>query len=214
MKQIQLLYIGLFLLVIQQIKAQIKPEKDTSRKPNNSTMIEAGLYLSLPAHDDLLRTHTLAVGINARASKNISEKFEMGIRVEYDIRFAKGIRTRLMNDPDVTDETMIKASHRNLSLICVKPNIQFNLRSNCFFGAETGIGYAISQGNSDIGFGFVEEYNGKTQFGSCSGLYLGKKFAIGTKKKGLGLSLNWSNFYSSGHAENFAGLRLNYRFGE
>jgi hypothetical protein len=154
----------------------------------------------------LLRTHSLAFGINARASKYISEKFEMGIRVEYEIRFAKGIRSGLKNDPDITDETMIKASHRNISLICVKPNIQFNLRSHCFFGAETGIGYAISEGNSNIGFDFVEAYNGKAQLGSCSSLYPRKKIAIGTNKKGLGLSLNWSNFFTNDHAEILRGL--------
>jgi hypothetical protein len=46
------------------------------------------------------------------------------------------------------------------------------------------------------------------QFGSCSGIYLGKYFTAGTK----GISLNLTNFVAKGHAENTLGLKFNYCF--
>jgi hypothetical protein len=212
MEKISIAFVSVLLLAVQLTHAQKEQGKKFYSIQNKRIYWEAGINLSLPAHDDLLRTHTLAIGINVRASRSISSKINIGLKAEYSYRFAKEIRSGLKNDPDITDETIIRASHRNFSLICLKPNVQFNLRSHCFFGVETGIGYAISEGNSTIGFGFVEEYNGKAQLGSCSGLYLGKYFVIGTNKKGLGLSLNWSNFLIKSHAENFAGIGLKYCF--
>ena len=63
-----------------------------------------------------------------------------------------------------------------------------------YFGAEAGVGYAISDESSNIGFGFVEEYPVGQKFGACSGIYVGRNFSIGAKKNKLDLSLSLPNF--------------------
>ena len=101
----------------------------------------------------------------------------------------------------------LQASHKNFSVISIKPGVQFNLKSKWFWGAETGLGYAISDENNRIGLGFVSEYRGEAQFGSCSSLYLGKYV-----RRHLGFSLNFTNFVAKAHAENTLGIKMNYYF--
>jgi hypothetical protein len=204
MKQIQLLLIGMSLLVIQQNKAQDKPEMSTYQNSNNSTVIEAGINASLPAHIEMYRSHRLAIGANVRIAKKITSTTEFGFRFEYDYRFAK------KNHPEVPPESTIKekALYRNFSLFTIKPNIQFNLNSNWSLGVDSGIGYALSDEDPNIGLGFVSEYNGPTQFGWCSGIYLGKYLA----KNKFNIALSFTNFVSHGHAENSLGLKFNYSF--
>lgn len=208
MKRILILPLILMHLSFHSVFSQNESQKGIPTTKKETIFLETGVNLSLPVHIEMNRTHGLAIGLNVRAGKKISEKWELGLRFDYDYRFAK---TNTW-DPPVESALQIRAAHRNFSLICLKPNIQFNTNSLWFFGAETGIGFVISDEDSKIGFGFVSEYDSREQFGSCSGLYLGKYFIIDKKKRKLGISLNLTNFLAEGHAENTLGLKFNYRF--
>lgn len=208
MKKILVLLTTLSLLVGQSIYAQNKTENAILSIDKKPIYVEAGVNLSIPAHDDLMRSHLIAIGFNARTAKKISEKWELGIRAEYDYRFARKVIGY------ITAESTLKerAKHSNFSLMSIKPSVQYNFNSTFYCGIETGVGYAISDYDSKIGLGFVEEYDGHTQFGSCSGLYIGKYYLIGSKDRKMGLSLSWTNFLAEDHAENSIGLKLNYHF--
>ena len=206
MKKILVLLINIMLLGVQFIFAQNEPKKNISYK-NKPIYLEAGIGSSLPVHIEMFRTHRYAFGLNVRAGKRISEKWELGLRAEYDYRLARNIW-----EPTLESTLKERAEHRNFSLICLKLNTQYDFNKHWFLGAHAGIGYAISDENSTIGFGFVEEYPIGQKYGACSGLYLGKNFTIGTKKKELDLSLNLTTFLAKGHAENSLGLKLNYHF--
>lgn len=171
---------------------------------NESIIIESGINLSLPVHIEMYRSHRLAIGANIRIAEKITSTTEFGFRAEYDYRFTKN------NHPVVPTESTVKerALYRNFSLFTIKPNLQFNLNSNWCLGAETGIGYVLSDEDPNIGFGFVSEFNGPTPFGWCSGIYLGKYLA----KNKFNISLNLTNFVAHGHAENTLGLKFNYCF--
>jgi hypothetical protein len=204
MKKITLFTTSILLLFVQFLFAQKEQESLISPNQKKRIYLESGLNISLPVHIDMYRTHRLGIGINARVSKNITQRWALGIRAEYDYRFAK------RNNQDTTRPS---ASHRNFSLICIKPNVQFTLKeSRWYWGLETGLGYAISDEGSETGLGFVSEYSDGTQFGSCSGLYFGKYFMLGHQKRILGLSLNLTNFLAQGHAENTLGIKINYFF--
>lgn len=209
MKKNPVAFLGVMLLVIQFISAQEIPENNISSKQNKIIHLESGINLSLPVHIMMYRTHRLAIGINTRAWKNITPKFELGLKFDYDYRFIKNNSDILITPESTLEE---RASHSNFSIFCIKPNVQFNLNSNWYWGAETGLGYALSDEDSKIGLGFVNEYARNQQFGLCSGLYLGKHFVIGNKKKKLGLSLDFTQFLARWHAENSLGLKLNYHF--
>jgi hypothetical protein len=208
MKKIVVFILSVMLFAFQFIFAQKESENNISSSENNSIKLEAGINSSLPVHVEMYRTHRLAIGINLRAFKEISEKWELGLRADYDYRFTK------QNDWSPTPESTLidRATHRNFSLISLKPNVQFNLNTHWFFGAEAGVGYVISDESNKIGFGFVEEYPVGQKFGACSGIYVGRNFSIGAQKNKLGLSLSLSQFLAKGHAENSLGLRLNYLF--
>ncbi|MFV5701073.1 hypothetical protein ACM55F_04285 [Flavobacterium sp. XS2P12] len=186
----------MLLMMVQFVYAQ--------KEQDNSFVLESGINLSLPVHIEMYRSHRLAIGINLRVAEKITSTTEFGVRAEYDYRFTK------KNHPDVPPESPVKerALYKNFSLFCIKPNIQFNLNSNWCLGAESGVGYAISDEDPKIGLGFVSEFNGPTRFGSCSGIYLGKYFP----KYKLNISLNLTNFVAHGHAENTLGLKFNYSF--
>ncbi|WP_413998773.1 hypothetical protein ACMDB5_13450 [Flavobacterium sp. W1B] len=195
----------IMLLVFQLCIAQQTDENKISIEKNKSILMEAGVNVSLPVHIQMYRTHRYAIGVNFRAFKKISPKTEIGIKVDYDYRFARNL-------PDTSNSVKERASHRNFSIIAIKPNVQFNFKHDWFLGAETGVGYAISDENNSIGLGFVSEYNGNAQFGSCSGLYIGKYLPICHGHKNLGITLNLTNFLRKGHAENTLGLKFNYAF--
>ncbi|PRZ27791.1 hypothetical protein [Flavobacterium granuli] len=205
MKTTSIISVIMMLLVFQLSYSQQTANKENSFEKNKSILMEAGINVSLPVHIQMFRTHRYAVGLNFRAFKKISSKTEIGLKLDYDYRFARKI-------PDTTDTVKEKASHRNFSLIALKANVQFNFNHDWFFGAETGVGYALSDANGAIGLGFVSEYDGNAKFGSCSGLYIGKYLSIGQKHNNLEASMNLTNFLLKGHAENSLGLRLNYCF--
>ena len=197
--------ISLIVMLLVLSFAQQSFNKDNSFEKNKSIFIEAGVNVSLPVHIQMFRTHRYAIGVNFRAFKKITPKTEIGLKLDYDYRFARNI-------PDTIDTVKERASHRNFSLIALKPNVQFNFNCNWFFGAETGVGYALSDENGAIGLGFVSEYGGNTKFGSCSGLYIGKYLSIGHNNNNFQASMNLTNFLHKGHAENSLGLRFNYCF--
>ena len=73
---------------VQFIFAQNEPEKNISSYKNKPIYLEAGINSSLPVHIEMYRTHRLAIGINEEHGKTISEKWELGLRAEYDYRFS------------------------------------------------------------------------------------------------------------------------------
>lgn len=192
----------------QSISAQGKLYIDSTKKEKKPIYFESGINASLPVHIEMYRTHRLAIGVNVRVGKIISRKLELGIRFDYDYRFIRK-NTRILTPESTLEE---RASHNNFSLFSLKPNIQFNMNSHWFWGAETGVGYVLSDEDRKIGMGFVSEYASDQQFGACSGLYVGRYFNINSNKNKLGVSLNLTQFLARGHAENSLGLRFNYRF--
>ncbi|MEZ7497767.1 hypothetical protein QO200_03350 [Flavobacterium sp. Arc3] len=206
MKKSALLSVITILLFTHLAVAQQLEHQTAVPDYSKTLLLEGGLNLSLPVHIQMYRTHRVGVGINIRASKKISPKTELGIRGEYDYRFVRNIGS------DTTGTAEGRALHKNFSLFALKPNVQFSFGRNWFLGAETGVGFAISDENNRIGLGFISEYNGEAQFGSCSGIYLGKYFITGTNDRKLGISLNLTNFIAKGHAENTLGLKFNYCF--
>ncbi|WP_281323920.1 hypothetical protein [Flavobacterium sp. IMCC34518] len=197
-----LIYVMFFITHL--MLAQNEAKKYFSSKDYQKIYFQTGINLSIPAHDDLMRTHLFAIGINIRIAKIISDKLEVGVRMDYDYRFSR------KNIPDSIP--LFKAAHRNFSIASFKPNLQLNLKKNWYWGLETGIGFVFSDEDNKTGFGFVEEYDGNTRIGSCSALYIGKHISLDTKINKLDLSLNWSNFFTEKHAENFACIKLNYSF--
>lgn len=202
MKNIQFVSSIIMLLAIQFISAQEFEQDNILLKNENLIHLEAGINLSLPVHIMMYRSHRLAIGVNARAWKKISPIWELGIKADYDYRFIK--RNSKILTPDSTLEE--RALHSNFSLICIKPSAQFNLNSKWYWGAETGVGYAISDADKDFGLGFVSEFDGPQQFGICSGLYLGRYFTVGRNKKELSLSMDLTQFLAHWHAENSVDL--------
>lgn len=207
MKTTTTISVIVMLLVFQLCFPQQTDNKKNSTEKNKPLQMEVGVNLSLPVHIQMYRTHRYAIGFNFKAFKKISRKTEIGLKLDYDYRFARNI-------PDTIDTPKERASHRNFSLISLKPNIQFDLKKDWFFGAETGVGYALSDENGTIGLGFVSEYNGNARIGSCSGLYIGKYLSIGKKHNNFEISMNLTNFLLKGHAENSLGLRFNYRINQ
>lgn len=208
MKNIQIVFLIITLVAVEFVSAQEIDQGHISFKKDNLIHLESGINLSLPVHIMMYRSHRLAIGVNARAWKKISPRWELGLKADYDYRFIK------RNSRVLTPESTLKerALHSNFSLICIKPNVQFNLNSGWYWGAETGVGYAISDADKDFGLGFVSEFDGPQQFGICSGLYLGKYFNVGRKKKELSLSMDLTQFLAHWHAENSLGFKLKYRF--
>jgi hypothetical protein len=190
--------------IITLLFLMVAPFAFAQKEEHNSFVLEAGINLSLPVHIQMYRSHRLGIGVNLRIAEKITSTTDFGIRAEYDYRFTK------KNHPAVPTESTVeeRALYRNFSLFAIKPNIQFNLKRNWNLGAESGVGYAISDEDPKIGLGFVSEFNGPTRFGSCSGLYLGKYFP----KYKMTVSLNLTNFVAHGHAENTLGLKFNYSF--
>ena len=208
MKKILVLLFITLLLLSNCIYAQAISEQSLISKEKKGVYFESGINASLPVHIEMYRSHRLAIGVNARVGKIISDKLELGIRFDYDYRFIK------QHSRNLTPESTLleRAEHNNFSLFCLKPNIQFKMGSHWFMGAEAGIGYAISDEGHQIGLGFVEEYHARQQLGACSGLYLGRYFKLNPNEKKLGVSMNLTQFLAHGHAENTLGFKINYRF--
>lgn len=81
-----------FVIILFCAAQIVLPQNGTDKHfhlENDPMYFLAGVNLSISVHDDLLRTHVLAIGINARITEMISEKLELGLRVDYDYRFAK-----------------------------------------------------------------------------------------------------------------------------
>ncbi|HEY4618669.1 MAG TPA: hypothetical protein VIH09_10795 [Flavobacterium sp.] len=212
MKKLTAILTSIILFAVQFCIAQQITETETAREPDNSIFLEAGINFSVPVHIQMYRSHRVGIGLNARAAKRLSPKTELGIRAEYDYRFARNISPDLSDIKDPFDEIKKRALCRNYGLIAVKPNVQFYFRRQWFLGLESGVGYAISDENSSIGLGFVSEYGGNARFGWCSGIYLGKYFSNGNIPRQFGISLNLTNFVLKAHAENILGLKFNYCF--
>lgn len=207
MKKISTILLISVLFVGKVSYAQNTVEENPTKKVKKTFYFETGVNASLPVHIQMYRSHRLGIGVNARVGKTISNKLELGIRLDYDYRFIKK-NSRILTPESSLEE---RAVHNNFSLICIKPNIQYNMNSNWFMGAESGMVFAISDEDPKIGMGFVSEYASDQQFGICSGLYVGKYFLIHSKKNKLGISMNLIQFLALGHAENSLGFKINYR---
>lgn len=211
MKKAAILVTGILFFFFQNTFAQQITEKENPSPIDKSIYYSAGLNFSLPVHIMMYRSHRLAVGVNARAFKKISPKTDLGLKFDYDYRFTKSKSKKLITPESTLEE---RALHSNFSLFCLKPNVQFNFKSDWYLGAETGIGYVLSDADPHFGLGFVSEFAGPQQFGICSGLYLGKYLLFGPQKNKLGLSLDLTQFLAHGHAENSLGLKCYYAFGK
>jgi len=172
--------------------------------PSKKIALEGGFNISLPAHDDLIRTHTLGLGITARAFTRINTKWNFGLQASYDYRFAK------KNYPDSVLKLTNK--HRDYSMMSLMPGLKFNFRPRYFAGVDAGMAYVKLQHDSNTGFGFVEEFDGCTPIGFSMDMYAGKKFNYGNSKKNLALSIYWLFFYAESHAENAVGIRSSWLF--
>jgi hypothetical protein len=128
------------------------------------------------------------------------------LKLDYDYRFRK------KKDEIITPENTLieRASHKNYSLISLKANLQHNYKSHWFIGAETGLGFVISDEDNKIGLGFVSEYGGPQQFGLSSGIFIGKYFRTNKNSFNLGVSVDFNQFMAHGHAENNMGIKLRY----
>lgn len=167
---------------------------------NKQLKKDIGLNFSFPAHDDLWRSHSVAIGLNARVAAILRKKWEAGLRAEFEYRFARAHGTNA--------ELKSPASKAGFSLVALKANTQFNISSSWYCGVESGIGYVISDNDKTTGLGFIEEYDGCTQMGSCSSIYVGKYYFIHHRRTGI--QLYWSNFLAERHAENFIGMRFDF----
>lgn len=167
---------------------------------------EVGINCSVPLHDDLWRTHTLAIGCNAAAFLKTSSQIQAGLRMEYEYRFSK----------KHYQKSWVKNGykHGNFSMLIVKTEARTKIHNHWSFGAGAGIGFVKLEGDNTTGFGFVEEYDGCTPIGFCSGVYASKYFDRGSAKNKWCLSVYWSGFYAEVHGENFGGLRFNYIYGK
>jgi len=186
--------------------AQDPAVKSGLKLPAGRISLEGGFNLSLPAHDDLIRTHTLGLGITAMAATRINARWEIGLRAEYDYRFAK------KNYPDSVLKFTNK--HRGYSVMCLRPGVQYHFKQRYFAGLETGMAYVKLDNDSKTGYGFVEEFDGSTPIGFSLGLYAGKKFNYGHEIKKLAIAVYWQFFYAESHGESIVGLRSAYRFSQ
>lgn len=212
MKRSSVILTTIICFAIQFCIAQQTSQPENANELDKSIFLEGGFNLSVPVHIQMYRSHRAGIGINIRAAKKISKKTELGIRAEYDYRFARNMSPDLSDIQSPFDEIKKRALYKNFGLFAVKPNLQFYFRRQWFLGVETGVGYAISDENSSIGMGFVSEYSGDARFGWCSGINLGKYFSYGEKTRHIGISLNLTNYVLKGHAENILGLKFNYCF--
>ncbi|MGO4905154.1 hypothetical protein [Flavobacterium sp. W20_MBD1_R3] len=208
MKKILILLLSAILFLGPFVYGQSDKDGNTPQTQKRSLFLESGINASLPVHIQMYRSHRLAIGVNARLGKKISKKGEIGIRFDYDYRFIKK-NSRILTPESTLEERALRS---NFSLFSLKPNVQFYLNRNWYWGVESGIGYALSDEDPKIGLGFISEYASEQPFGLCSGLYLGKRLSIGPKKNKIGISMDFTQFLARGHAENSLGLRINYRF--
>ncbi len=193
--------LGILLLIILLCVSSISKAQE-----NGAIYFESGVQVSIPVHIMMYRSHRLGVGANFRIMKPITEKTTIGIRADYEYRFTKINKLAIVPDTTLAEQ----ARYRNFIILSLKPNVQFELRSNWFLGIESGVGYAISDANKGIGLGFVSEFAGPQRFGLCSNLFVGKKFKTLSYKANVTLYL--SQYLAHGHAENALGLRFNYQF--
>jgi len=198
------LFFPVFILNVLCCFSQTPVTKYGIILPAKRVALEGGFNFSLPAHDDLMRTHTLGLGITTRSVVRITAKWDIGLRAEYDYRFAN------KNYPDSVLKLTNK--HSSYSLMSLKPGVQFNFRKRYFAGMDAGMAYVKLDNDSKTGFGFVEEFDGFTPIGFVLGLYAGKKFSYGQHEKKLAISVYWQFFYAESHGESIVGLRCSYLF--
>ncbi|KIA84011.1 hypothetical protein [Flavobacterium sp. AED] len=209
MKKIPIVFLSVMLLAVQFIAAQTIIQDSVSSKKDKTIYLESGINLSIPVHIEMYRSHRFEIGINIRAWKKVSPKWDLGIKVDYDYWLVK------QNLPKITPESTLteKTLYSNFNIFSIKINTQYSFSHKWYWGAESGAGYALSDADKKFGLGFVSEYGGGAQqFGLSSAFYLGRYFIIGNAKNKLGLSMDFTQFLAHGHAENSLGLKLKYRF--
>ena len=108
MKKIVVFILSVMLFAFQFIFAQKESENNISSSKNNTIKLEAGINSSLPVHIEMYRISQIAIGINLRAFKEISEKWELGLRADYDYRFAR----KNIWDPTPESTLIDRAAHR------------------------------------------------------------------------------------------------------
>ncbi|MFV8466525.1 hypothetical protein [Flavobacterium sp. LB1P62] len=209
MKKIPIVFLSMVLLFVQFVTAQTASENEISSEQNKKIYLESGINLSLPVHIQMYRSHKFEIGINIRAWKKVSPKWDLGVKIDYDYWLVK------KNTPTLTPESTLKERtlYSNFSIFSIKVNTQYSFTPKWYWGIESGLGYALSDADRKFGLGFVSEFGGGAQqFGLSSAFYMGRYFIIGSKKNKLGLSMDFTQFLAHGHAENSLGLKVKYRF--
>ena len=208
MKKIPILLLSPLLMIVQFTTAQAITQDSVLTKKDRKIYLESGINLSLPVHIQMYRSHRFEIGINLRAWKKISPKWDLGLKFDYDYWLVK------KNAPKLTPESTLieRALYSNFTIFSLKLNTQYSLTQKWYWGLESGLGYALSDADSKIGLGFVSEFAGPQRFGISSGFYIGRYFLIGNKQNKLGLSVDFTQYLAHGHAENSLGLKIKYRF--
>ncbi|MFV5693766.1 hypothetical protein ACM55K_17220 [Flavobacterium sp. LT1R49] len=208
MKKIPVVLLSIMLSVVQFSTAQTVTENDVSSK-YKKIYLESGFNLSIPVHIQMYRSHKFEIGVNIRAFKKVSPKWDLGLKADYDYWLVK------KNTPTLTSESTLqeRTLYSNFSIFSIKANTQYSFTPKWYWGIESGVGYALSNADRKFGLGFVSEFGGGAQqFGLSSAFYLGRYFIIGNKTNKLGLSADFTQFLAHGHAENSLGLKVKYRF--
>jgi hypothetical protein len=209
MKKIPIVFLSVMLLAVQFIAAQTIIQDSVSSKKDKTIYLESGINLSIPVHIEMYRSHRFEIGINIRAWKKVSPKWDLGIKADYDYWLVKQNVPKLTPESTLTEKTL----YSNFNIFSIKINAQYSFSHKWYWGAESGLGYALSDADKKFGLGFVSEYGGgPQQFGLSSAFYLGRYFIIGNAKNKLGLSMDFTQFLAHGHAENSIGLKVKYRF--
>ncbi|WP_369764771.1 hypothetical protein [Flavobacterium sp. WC2429] len=208
MKKIPILFLNVLLMTVQSVVAQAITPDSTSPKKDKKIHWESGINLSVPVHVQMYRSHRFEIGLNLRAWRKISPKWDLGIKFDYDYWLVK------KNPPVLTPESSLsdRALYSNFSIFSLKANTQYSLTNKWYWGAESGIGYALSDADGRFGLGFVSEFGGPQRFGISSSFYIGRYFFLGNQKNKLGLSIDFTQYLAHGHAENSLGLKVKYRF--
>lgn len=209
MKKIPIVFLSVMLLAVQFVSAQTIIQDSVSSKKDKTIYLESGINLSIPVHIEMYRSHRFEIGINIRAWKKVSPKWDLGIKVDYDYWLVKQNLPKLTPESALTERTL----YSNFNIFSIKINSQYSFSHKWYWGVESGLGYALSDADKKFGLGFVSEYGGgPQQFGLSSAFYLGRYFIIGNAKNKLGLSMDFTQFLAHGHAENSIGLKVKYRF--
>jgi len=89
MKKIPILLLSVLLMTVRFVTAQTIITDSISPKKDKKIHWESGINLSVPVHVQMYRSHRFEIGLNLRAWRKISPKWELGIKFDYDYWLVK-----------------------------------------------------------------------------------------------------------------------------